>query len=241
MDHTIVKGKPFEFKQFTLNQDKCTMKVGTDGILLGAMVNVGQAQRILDIGAGTGLIAIMCAQRNEEAVIDAVEIDEAACEQANQNMQNSPWADRLHTVHRAIQDYAAIASQGYDLIVSNPPFFSGGTFSTNENRNNVRHTVKLPNGDLLMAARKLLNKEGRFCVILPYLEGLRFQEQAGHYGFYCTKMTSIHSKKDRPVERLILQFERAGREMEEDELVVYNDESYTPEYVELTKAFYRDM
>ena len=241
MDLTKVKGKPFEFKQFTLLQDKCAMKVGTDGILLGAMVDVQGAKRILDIGAGTGLIAIMCAQRNEEAVIDAVEIDEAACTQANQNMQNSPWADRLHTVQGAIQDYASIATQGYDLIVSNPPFFSGGTFSSNENRNNVRHTVKLPNGDLLHAARKLLNKGGRFCVILPYIEGLRFQEQAEHYGFYCTRMVSVYSKKDRPVERLVLQFERERGVMEENELVVYNDESYTPAYVELTKAFYKDM
>jgi len=135
-----------------------------------------------------------------------------------------------------------VTDHRYDLIVSNPPFFSGGTFSANEDRNSVRHTVKLPNGDLLMAARKLLNKDGRFCVILPYIEGLRFQEQAEQYGFYCTKMTEIVPKHGRPVERLVLQFEQTAKALVEDELIVHEDDgSYTAAYIELTKAFYRDM
>ena len=236
------KSQPFEFKQFNIAQDACTMKVGTDGILLGASVDINEVDTILDIGCGSGLIGIMLAQRTKKSVIHAVEIDEAAYDQAAKNMELSPWSKRLEAFRCSIQDYSMVADHRYDLIVSNPPFFSGGTFSANEDRNNVRHTVKLPNGDLLMAARKLLNKNGRFCVILPYIEGLRFQEQAEQYGFYCTKTTEVVPKVDRPVERLMLQFEQEAKEMIEDELIVHNDDgSYTEAYVDLTKAFYRDM
>jgi len=241
------KSQPFEFKQFKIAQDACTMKVGTDGILLGASVEVAGVEKILDIGCGSGLIGIMLAQRTKESVIHAVEIDEAAYLQAAGNMALSPWKKRLEAFCCSIQDYSMVTDHRYDLVVSNPPFFSGGTFSANEDRNNVRHTVKLPNGDLLMAARKLLKKNGRFCVILPYLEGLRFQEQAEQYGFHCTKMTEVVPKEGRPVERLILQFELEANELESKELVTNElvvheaDGKYTAAYVDLTKAFYRDM
>lgn len=233
----------FQFKQFKIEQDKCAMKIGTDGVLLGAWADVSQANKILDIGTGTGVIAIMAAQRALQAEVHAVEIDDQSFEQAQDNMLHTPFHDRLKVIHSSIQDYATISRENYDLIISNPPFFSGGTFSHSHSRNEVRHTIKLPNGDLLNSARRLLRKDGKFCVILPFIEGLRFQEQAETYGFYCTKMTEVKPKEDKPVERLLIQLECNPKEMLKDELIVQFEQrnDYTPDYIALTKDFYLNM
>ncbi len=217
------------------------MKVGTDGILLGAWANVESASSILDIGAGTGLIAIMLAQRSPAADIHAVEIDVEACAQAAANMENSPWAERLKAIHSSIQDYAKLSPYRYDLIVSNPPFFSGGTFSSSQDKTSVRHTIKLPHGDLLIAVRSLLSEQGKFCAVLPSMEGLRFVELAKRYGIYCTKTTAVKPLEGKPVERLLLQFERMEKEMAKDELTIQKGagaNNWTEAFVELTGAFY---
>lgn len=234
------KSQPFRFKKFSIAQDRCAMKVGTDGVLLGAWADVANAENILDIGTGTGIIAIMLAQRTENARIDAVEIDPEACSQAQYNIQKSPWPDRLRAINDAIQLYAETCDKSYDLIVSNPPFFSGGTFSDLQNRNLVRHTIKLPNGDLLSAARKLLTEKGKFCVILPTLEGLRFQERAQNYRLYCTKMTEVFPTAEKSVERVLLQFEKQPKELEKDSLIIQQGErnQFTEEYAALTGDFY---
>lgn len=219
------------------------MKVGTDGVLLGAWAPVHDTKSILDIGTGTGVIAIMLAQRAEKAQIHAVEIEETACEQAKENMMASPWTNRLTVEHTPIQDYAKIHQGEYDLIVSNPPFFSGGTLSDNQDRSSVRHTIKMPHGDLLSAVRRLLSKEGRFCCILPLIEGLRFQELAATYRLYCTKLTEVKPKADKGVERLLMQFEYTEREQEKDELIIQNEgrNDWTEDYIALTGAFYLHM
>ena len=237
------KNSVFKFKQFSIEQDQCPMKVGTDGVLLGAWADVEGAENILDIGAGTGLIAIMLAQRAEDAQIDAVEIDNHACDQAGINMKASPWSNRLNNIESSIQDFAKLSNKEYDLIVSNPPFFTGGTLSDQNDRNNVRHTVKLPNGDLLSSVRRLLKKEGRFCVILPLIEGLRFKELAQNYNFHCTKITEVKPKHDKSVERLLLQFEQTAKPVVKDELVIQFEKrnDFTAKYIELTKDFYLKM
>lgn len=237
------QAQPFRFKQFTVHQDKCTMKIGTDGVLLGAWANMESAKTALDIGTGTGVIAIMLAQRSSDCQVFGIEIDRVACEQAAENMKASPFADRLSAINSSIQDFTDQSDQTFDLIVSNPPFFSGGTFSHNENRNNVRHTVKLPHGDLLGAVRKLLSAEGRFCVILPLIEGMRFRELARTYNLYCTKMTEVIPKADKQVERLLLEFQRREVALKKDQLVIQNQNrnDWTPEYVDLTKDFYLAM
>ncbi len=219
------------------------MKVGTDGVLLGAWADVANAHKMLDIGTGTGVIAIMLAQRQETAQIHAVEVEENAYQQALANMAATPWASRLQLFHTSIQDFAKVQEGDYDLMVSNPPFFSGGTFSDKQDRNSVRHTVKLPHGDLLQAVRRLLSKEGRFCVILPYIEGLRFQEMADFYQLHCTKVTEVFPKADKPVERLLMQFEKQARPLEKDQLIIQYEGSnhWTEAYIELTKAFYLNM
>ncbi len=235
--------KPFHFKQFIIEQDKCTMKVGTDGVLLGAWANVDAASKILDIGAGSGVIAIMLAQRTDQTKIDAIEIDKDAFEQTKENMKNSPWSDQLEAFHMSIQDYAKTTNQTYNLIVSNPPFFSGGTFSLNQDRNSVRHTIKLAHGDLLRAVKQLLEPDGKFCLILPYIEGLRFQELARSYNFYATKITKIKPKEGKPIERLLIQLEKKAGNPIEDELIIQKEarNEWTEEYIALTKAFYLKM
>jgi tRNA1Val (adenine37-N6)-methyltransferase len=216
------------------------MKVGTDGVLLGAWANIENAPYILDIGTGTGVIAIMLAQRAQTSIIHAVEIDPEACEQAAENMANAPWSDRLSVFETAIQDFAKKGNHRYDLIVSNPPFFSGGTFSNSQDKAAVRHTVKLPHGDLLLAVRALLTENGRFCAILPWMEGLRFKEMASQYNLFCTKLTEVKAKPGKSVERLLLEFERHVKPLVKETLVIYMDDSndWTAEYKALTSGFY---
>ncbi len=233
----------FRFKQFEVEQNGCAMKIGTDGVLLGAWADTAEATDILDVGTGTGVIAIMLAQRVPTAKVDAVEIDEEACQTAIKNMQNSPFADRLDCVKDSIQDYAKVTRKEYDLIVCNPPFFTGGTLSNQDNRNNVRHTVKLPTGDLLSSVRRLMKKNGKFCVILPLIEGLRFKEQAHNYNLHCSKVTEVKPKHDKSVERLLLQFEKNETEEVVDQLVIQFEKrnDYTEDYINLTKDFYLKM
>ncbi len=242
VDPVEKKASPaFRFKQFSIEQEDCSMKVGTDGILLGAWTAVNDAERILDIGTGTGLIAMMLAQRSE-ANIHAVEVDEIASRQAALNFEKTPWSDRLEVFHDSIQDYARSYRRTYDLIVSNPPFFTGGVFSANQGRASVRHTVKLPNGDLLSAARNLLTKDGRFCVVLPMIEGMRFQEMANNYGLYCNKVTEVSPIKGKKANRMLMQFEKNEKVLAKDEFVVWEKEGqYSKAQIELTKDFYLDM
>lgn len=217
------------------------MKVGTDGVLLGAWADATEAASILDIGTGTGLIAVMLAQRTENATIQAVEIDEEACSQAKENMANSPWADRLTCVHDSIQNFAKTVDHRFDLIVSNPPFFSGGTFSNSQDKNSVRHTVKLPHGDLLAAVRSLLSPDGKFCMILPQMEGLRFREMAANYGLYCSKLVEVLPRAGKSIERLLLQFELKQKTLEKTQLVIHNGEGsndWSQAYRGLTEAYY---
>jgi tRNA1Val (adenine37-N6)-methyltransferase len=232
------KEKAFHFKQFSLHQDRCTMKINTDGVLLGAWVKVSGAKKILDIGTGTGVIAIMLAQRNQNAQILGVEIEAESAGQAKENMQASPWKNRLLVQQSAIQDFAKFNRESFDCIVSNPPFFSGGVFSDNENRNNVRHAIKLSHGDLLQSVKKLLSPGGSFNLVLPYLEGLRFVEMAENYGLFCTSMMEVRGKKGKPVERILLQFEKEKKELSKEEIILNDENGFTAAYKKLTRDFY---
>ena len=235
--------KIFRFKQFEIQQEQSSMKVGTDGVLLGAWVPVGHMKRILDIGCGSGLITLMLAQRNSTAIVHGIEIDELSWREAKGNAAACPWAARIHLFHQSIQEYAGRSDSKYDLIISNPPFFSGGTFSANHDRNQVRHTIKLSHGDLLASARQLLQPEGKFCVILPFIEGLRFQELANQYGLFCTHQTEVQPHTNKSVHRLLLQFERQQQITQKDSLIIQKGgrHEYTDAYIALTKDFYLNM
>lgn len=217
------------------------MKIGTDAVLLGAWVEVDGVQKALDVGTGTGVIAIMLAQRQPFLTVHGVEIDAQAQLQASENMQASPWSERLEVFPGAIQDYAQNCRETYDLIVSNPPFFTGGVFSESPDRQHVRHTVKLPHGDLLAACQKLLAPKGTFAVVLPLLEGLRFVELARRYRFYCERMTEVHTKPGKPISRLLLQFKSEIPDiLRKDTLILQDDESNnrSEAYRALTGDFY---
>lgn len=233
----------FTFKKFTIKQNHGTMKVNTDGVLLGAWADVENAASILDIGTGTGVIALMLAQRNPTAQLIGVEIDEVASEEARENVQESIFKDNVRIIHSSIQDFTVNANTVFDVIVSNPPFFTGGTFSANENKAQVRHTIKLPHGDLLHSVNSLLSNSGCFCVILPYIEGLRFIELAERSQLYANKITEVRHRKDKSIERLLIKFNKTKSIPIKDDLYIMNEDasSYSDKYINLTKEFYQQF
>lgn len=231
----------FQFKQFTIRQDRCLMKVGTDGVLLGAWAGERGARTILDIGAGTGLIALMLAQRAPEARIDAVELDPGSAGQAAENIAASPWSDRVRLFCSSIQDFTPPEGRLYDLIVSNPPFFTGALKSPNPGRNQVRHGEALSFSDLLWSAGRLLSSQGRFSLILPYAEAKAFQELAVHYHLFPNRIREVHTRSGKPVERVLMEFGRSpGSLVKESALCLHGDGvgGRSEEYGALTEGFY---
>jgi tRNA1Val (adenine37-N6)-methyltransferase len=235
----------FKFKQFEIHQGRCAMKVNTDAILLGAWSNVSDKSMALDIGTGTGIIAIMIAQRNEKLITHGIEIDELTFIQASENMTNCPFASRLQCIHDSIQNYARVSELKYDLIVSNPPFFTGGTFSHNENKASVRHTIKLSHIDLLLSVKLLITINGHFDLVLPYIEGLRFVEMALKYDFGLVHITEVKSGKEKNTERLLIRLgHKFNGTAQTSEIMIYNSpkaNDYSKEMVALTRDFYLFM
>ncbi len=230
----------FQFKEFVVQQEKNPMKVGTDGILLGAWVDCDNAKQALDVGTGTGLIAMMMAQKSDSILVDGVEINEVAYQEALDNVQASSFESRIKLYNDSIQDFALASDLKYDLIVSNPPFFTGGTMSNNMDRQLIRHTIKLSHADLLRSVSSLLTNEGKFAVIVPFLEGLRFIEIAETYNLHLSKKTLVRSSEGSKIVRLLLSFTKAeSKGTEENELFLYNeDKSRSASFRKLTQDFY---
>jgi len=228
----------FEFKQFRIEQHKAAMKVGTDGVLLGAWTPVNDSNRILDVGTGTGLIALMLAQRSA-AVIDAVEIDELACEEAKFNFEQSAWSNRLHVYHSDFQIFANLSCEPYDLIVCNPPFFINSLKTSNAALSMARHNDMLSFNQLVFGARKLLCNIGRFCVIIPFSSCVEFRESARLAGLYLRQQTNVIPKSGRVPKRVMLEFTVQPGYPIENELVVLDENGfYTEKYKTLTAPFY---
>jgi len=232
----------FKFKQFTIHQDRCAMKVGTDGVLLGAWTSLdNNPHRILDIGAGTGLIALMLAQRSEAIEIDAVEIDEDAYEQCVENFEASPWGDRLFCYHADIRELADDPEEPYDLIVSNPPFYSEDTLSSNPSRAIARNNELLPFEILLESVSILLADEGHFATILPYKEEERFIELANQYRLFPKKITRVKGTQDSNTKRSLMLFSKYSLECSLDELILEVERHvYTAEFKQIVNEFYLD-
>lgn len=230
----------FQFKQFKVEQHGAAMKVGTDGVLLGAWVPLDGARRILDIGTGTGLLALMMAQRNESAFIDAIEIDKDASVQAEANARLSPWSTRITVVNCALQEYARASGEAYDLIVCNPPFFSNSLKSPHLGRSLARHNVSLTLDELVACALPLLTHDGKMAVVLPTEQYIVFEKTMRGNGFSPKQILEIMPVAGKEVKRILSVFDRSDGDCLRSTLVVEigGRHQYSENYKDLTKDFY---
>jgi tRNA1Val (adenine37-N6)-methyltransferase len=232
---------PFHFQQFSIQQENAAHPVGTDGVLLGAWANIENARNILDIGTGTGLIALMLAQRTApmQSTITAIEPNPDSCHLAAGNIAQSPWADRMTLQTIAAQPFAVAHTSFFDLLVCNPPFFTENILSPHAGRHAARHSIALPPDDLVQAALRLLRPSGRLCVILPPQPGQTLCEKAAVSGLYCTRITRVRSFENSAIERLLLQFEYNPLPFRRDDLIIYKKPGqYSEAYKALTSTFY---
>lgn len=231
----------FRFKKFSVEQEGAAHPVGTDAVLLGAWVDVQTTQRFLDIGTGTGVIALMLAQRLSGVPGWAgvgVEIHPESAALARRNFRECLWAEHLRVWEGAVQ---AFSGQSFDLIVSNPPFFSERTVSPDKTRSLGRHTATLSPADLLGTAKELLAPHGKFCVVLPVNEGRQLCELAVMHGLYWTQITEVRSRPGKPVERLLIQFEKSPFGFERAEMCLFAGKTgmdYSDEFQAITRDFY---
>ncbi len=238
----MAKNNSFHFKQFSVHQNHCAMKVSTDACLFGAQTAVHDCQRILDIGTGTGLLALMAAQRSN-AIIEAVELDQTAAEQAKENFSQSPWAGNLTVHSTSIQQFAHQQRQVFDLIICNPPFFTDHTSSPNALRNQARHNDSLPFSDLVRAADTLLADGGSFEVLLPTSEYQRFLTVAREHGFAVSTLLHIQPTPTKAIHREIIKLYK-GKDTTgtpaQQELVLVKEANgeYSPRFQQLLQPYY---
>ena len=235
--------KHFQFKQFIIQQNKTAMKVGTDGVLLGSWAKIGsKAERILDIGTGTGLIALMMAQRSTTKVIDAVELNKAAYQQAKENFKASNWSERLSCYHASFQEFSSKIEGNYDLILSNPPFHISTQKTVLKDRSMARYSDYLPFSELLLGVAKLLTKKGSCAFIIPFSEHGNFIVLAEKNGLFPFQITHVKGNNESLIKRSLLQFSFVKNEILTKELVIENSRhTYTKDYIKLVKEFYLKM
>ena len=236
--------KAFKFKQFTVHQDRCAMKIGTDGVLLGAWVSLTNTpESILDIGAGTGVISLQLAQRSTAEAIDAIEIEDHAYEQCTENFENSPWADRLFCYHASVQEFASeVEDEAYDLIVSNPPFYSEDYKSDNTARDQARFTDALPFRHLVVCAAHLLADTGVFAVIIPKKAATEFIAIAAENRLYPQRICEVKGTPTAEIKRSLIEFTRNETAVVKETLIIETARhDYTAAYTTLVQDFYLKM
>ena len=238
-----MSNKPFKFTQFIIEQDNCAMKIGTDAVLLGAWSSKNSNPfSVLDIGAGTGVIALMLAQNSSAEIIDAIEIDENAYEQCVSNFENSIWNDRLFCYHASLEEFVSEIDDKYDLIVSNPPFYKEDYKSENQQRDVARFEDALPFNHLIESVSKLLSKEGVFHVIIPYKESEKFIELSKIEKLFPSKLLHIKGSPESEIKRSIIEFSFKEKNVVLNELIIETSRhNYTKDYIALTKDFYLKM
>ena len=232
----------FSFKQFNISHANSSMKVGTDAVLLGSWVEVSGAKKILDIGTGCGIIALMLAQRSN-ARIDAIDIDKGSVKEATSNFNNSPWPSRLHSHHISLQSYQIVAKTKYDLIVSNPPFFQNSLLPKKENLRLAKHNTTLTYTELFKASISLLSADGQLTIILPFDDSDNVKALANTYGLHLQQQLSIFNTSNKPARRIILDFGLSiPIKVELDQIVIRDLEAnFTAGYRQLTEAFHPDF
>lgn len=239
----------FQFKQFTIDQSLCAMKVGTDGVTLGAVADVENSRRVLDIGCGTGLLCLMTAQRNAVAEIVGIDIDEDAVRGATQNCEASKWSRRITIVGKSLQEFLKTAPSTFDKIITNPPYFEDSLKAPKASRTLARHTDSLPFSELASSASTLLSEDGSLSIILPTDAHEKFEKIAEEYGLYLRKKTLVYPNPDADVKRVVGEFVRIKNEecriknVDVVELTIETDvrHQYTEEYIRLTREFYFRM
>jgi tRNA1Val (adenine37-N6)-methyltransferase len=228
----------FYFKQFSIRHDRCSHKVGTDSVLLGAWLNCTQASTALDIGCGSGLLSLMVAQRCN-AAIDGVEIDTICSTQAVENVCQSKWKNRIHIYNQSIQEFDT--GKKYDLIVTNPPYFVDSLHPPDLQRQVTRHTKRLSFDDLISAVHLHLAKRGKFNLVLPPVEANLFLELAKAGSLYCSRNWSFRSRDDKPVERYLLEMQFQENDAEHGNITLYEkDNTWSENYRALVQPFYQN-
>ncbi|MBK6363311.1 MAG: methyltransferase [Saprospiraceae bacterium] len=241
MDQNTETKSVFQFKQFKIYQDDNVMKVNTDAILLASWCEIKSDGRAIDIGTGTGVIALILAQKNKKLIIDAIDIDENAFLQASENFQKNELGKNITPHHCSFQQFSRTNKAIYDVIVTNPPFFSDGPVSINKKKANFRHDITLQRAELLEGVSKLLSEQGSFQMILPYEEGLKCISMAENVGLYLNKCTRVYSKKEKKTERLLMKFSKVKKQQPDYNTLIImseNGKEYSREYKELTKELY---
>ncbi|MBY5921670.1 tRNA1(Val) (adenine(37)-N6)-methyltransferase [Ferrimonas balearica] len=231
---------PFTFKQFHVDDRGCGMPVSTDGVVLGAWARLPDTGRVLDLGTGSGLLALMCAQRSA-AHITAVELDEAAARQAQDNFEASPWPERLALVQADIRQWQVAVP--FDAIICNPPYFTSGERSQRSDaRALARHVDTLSHSALLNALARLLHPEGCASLILPVVEAAQLIEQATDFGLHLQRRCALSSRAGKPAQRWLLQFGAQTAEVQQEDLMIHGqDGGYSEAFCALTQDFYLKM
>ncbi|WP_405575225.1 tRNA1(Val) (adenine(37)-N6)-methyltransferase [Winogradskyella sp. Asnod2-B02-A] len=234
---------PFKFKEFSVNQDQCAMKIGTDGVLLGAWTSVElNPFSVLDIGAGTGVLSLMIAQRSYAENIEALEIDADAYEQCSENFENSPWADRLFCYHASLLEFVEEIDDKFDIIICNPPFYSENYKTENTSRDLARFNDAMPFEHLIFAVANLLSKDGLFSVVIPVKEERKFIELASKSGLFPNRILHVKGNPDSEIKRSLLEFSFTESTTKTSQLVIETERhQYTEDYINLTKDFYLKM
>ena len=232
----------FKFKKFTIYHDRCAMKVGTDGVLLGSWTQLNRVKNALDIGTGTGLIALMLSQRsNQSLFIDAIDIDEDAVVQARENIERSEFQN-INCRHASLQDFSKENEKTYDLIVSNPPYFTSSLLSPDGQRTLARHTASLDLDNFMRISSELLSSDGRLSMIFPYDEKETLVSLSAIYGLFATRITNVLPTPTSKPKRVLLEFSKKEKVLEENDLLLERSRHvYSTEFSEMVKDFYLNL
>lgn len=230
----------FEFKKFSIRHDRSSMKVGTDSVLLGAWCDVNNAKTILDVGTGCGILALMLAQRNQDVVVDAIDIDHNSVLQAKDNFNNSPWGIRLNAIEQDFTCYKT--NKKYDLIVSNPPFFSNGILPENIARTNARHTITLTYQSLILNAKSLLSNSGKIAIVAPFDCFQEILDVCNNNDLYISNIVNIKTTPCKVPKRILIEITNQPKDMVTSTLIIADTQNeYTEEFRQLCSPFYLNL